>query len=223
MAKKLTFVFPGGGGGNWLQHLIYCLQNNETSLIVDNVNYHNKNIKKSQDICITHDVNDKSNIFFNSKAVFNIYLNVVKKLRYSDQKIHLIGITEKFETLASEASSKLFFLEEQIDLNWDYIHQDSSLFIEQLFDILDNHNIVYQKNFKICQNAINNYKKTCVDPDLYFNNFDSEEWLGWCTGISKHLWQDWPLVTDLDQIRKFLEPKKDFYRDFTRPYTINIK
>jgi hypothetical protein len=219
--SNLKISFPGGAGGNWLSNLIFSLEHN-LEPTQEQVNWHSLD-KKSDYVNFSHNVEDKSQMFFNGRAVFNIYLNVVKKLRHHDQQIHLVDITEKFETLASEASSKLFFLEERIDLNWDYIFLDESKFVSQLFDVLDNHNVDYIQNQKICKLAIENYKKTCVDPTPYFDNFDSEEWLGWCNGISKHLWQDWPLVTDLDQLRKFLQPKKEYYRDFTRPYMIDIK
>jgi hypothetical protein len=217
--SNLRISYPGGAGGNWLSNLIFSLEQNQEPT-QEQLNWHsNKNKNKSVNTKFTHNVEDKSLVFFNGREVFNIYLNVVKKLRHNEQQ----DITEKLETLASEASSKLFFLKEQIDLNWDYIFLDSPKFVDQLFTILDNFNINYTQNQKICELAIENYKKTCADPEPYFDNFDSEEWLGWCTGISKHLWWDWPLVTDLDQLRKFLEPKKEFYRDFTRPYMINFK
>lgn len=218
--SKLRISYPGGAGGNWLSNFVCVLEHRQEPM-QQSVNWHSTT--KSNNVEIGHDVEDKSQIFFNGRAVFNIYLNVVKKLRNHVQHIHMIGITEKFETLASEASSKLFFLEERIDLNWDYIFLDQSKFVDQLFDILDQHNIDYQPNRAWCATAIDNYKKTCVDPELYFDNFESEEWLGWCNGISKHLWWDWPMVTDLDQLKQFLEPRKDFYREFTRPYMIDIK
>lgn len=216
--SNLRISYPGGAGGQWLGNLIFSLEHNQEPT-QEQLNWHSNKNKKSFNTKFTHNVEDKSLVFFNGRAVFNIYLNVVKKLRHNEQQ----DITEKFETLASEASSKLFFLKEQIDLNWDYIFLDSPKFVDQLFTILNNFNINYTQNQKICELAIKNYKKTCVDPELYFDNFDSEEWLGWCTGVSKHLWWDWPLVTDLDQLREFLEPKKEFYRDFTRPYMINFK
>jgi hypothetical protein len=217
---KLRISYPGGSGGNWLSNLIYSLENG-LGPVQEQVNWHKNN--KSDNVQLCHDVEDKSQVFFNGRAVFNIYLNVVEKFRKHDQQMHLTDITERFETLASEASSKLFFLDERIDLNWDYIFLDTPVFVDQLLDTLDRHNINYQPNRTLCKVAIDNYKKTCADPALYFDNFESEEWLGWCNGISKHLWRDWPMVTDLDQIRKFLEPKKEFYREFTRPYMIDIK
>jgi hypothetical protein len=216
--SNLRISYPGGAGGQWLGNLIFSLEHNQEPT-QEQLNWHSNKNKKSFNTKFTHNVEDKSLVFFNGRAVFNIYLNVVKKLRHNEQQ----DITEKFETLASEASSKLFFLKERIDLNWDYIFLDSPKFVDQLFTILNNFNINHTQNQKICELAIKNYKKTCVDPELYFDNFDSEEWLGWCTGVSKHLWWDWPLVTDLDQLREFLEPKKEFYRDFTRPYMINFK
>lgn len=218
--SDLKIAYPGGAGGNWLSNLIFALEHDQVP-VQQQVNWHLSS--KSSSIKLSHDVEDKSQIFFNGRAVFNIYLNVVKKLRVYDQQIHTIDITQKFETLASEASSKLFFLDERIDLNWDYLFLDASKFVDQLFDTLNLYKINYKPNRQLCNIAIDNYKKTCVEPKLYFDNFSSEEWLGWCNGISKHLWWDWPLVTDLDQLRTFLEPKRNFYREFSKPYMIHIQ
>jgi hypothetical protein len=218
--SELRISFPGGAGGNWLSNLVHALEHDQEPT-QEQVNWHQA--IGSHNVKLSHDMEDKSQIFFNGRAVFNIYLNVVKKLRDHAQQIHTQNITQKFETLASEASSKLFFLDERIDLNWDYLFLDTAAFVDQLFDTLDQHNINYRPNRDWCAVAVDNYRITCIDPALYFDNFESEEWLGWCNGISKHLWWDWPLVTDLDQIKKFLEPRKEFYREFTRPYMIDIK
>ena len=218
--SELKIAFPGGAGGAWLSNLIHNLEHSQEPA-QEQVNWHNAT--KSENVELGHDVEDKSQVFFNGRAVFNIYLNVIKKYRNYEQQMYLIDITKKFETLSSESSSKLFFLEERIDLNWDYIFLNEPAFVDQLFKILDKYDIKYQQNHTLCEIAIDNYKQTCVDPELYFDNFESEEWLGWCNGISKHLWWDWPLVTDLDQLRTFLKPKKEFYCEFTRPYMINIK
>ena len=218
--SELKIAFPGGAGGAWLSNLIHNLEHSQEPA-QEQVNWHNAT--KSENVELGHDVEDKSQVFFNGRAVFNIYLNVIKKYRNYEQQMYLIDITKKFETLSSESSSKLFFLEERIDLNWDYIFLNEPAFVDQLFKILDKYDFKYQQNHTLCEIAIDNYKQTCVDPELYFDNFESEEWLGWCNGISKHLWWDWPLVTDLDQLRTFLKPKKEFYCEFTRPYMINIK
>lgn len=217
---KLKISYPGGAGGHWLSNLLYNLEHGLPPT-QQQINWHKT--PESTLVKFDHNVEDKSQIFFNGRAVFNIYLNVIKKLHHNKQTMGMVDITEKFETLASEASSKLFFLEERIDLNWDYIFLNASAFVDQLFSILDQHNINYQHNRALCETAIDNYKKTCVDPAAYFGNFECEEWLGWCNGVSKHLWWDWPLVNDLDQLKKFLEPKKNFYCEFTRPYLIDIK
>ena len=218
--SDIVVVYPGGAGGNWLGHLIYCLQYTTSFADSPVINYHSS--PKGRNVRLTHDVSDKSKIFFNGRAVFNLYLNVVTKFRYKERKVDLLDIEQRFEIYASDGSGTLFFLEEKIDLDWNNIFQHPSLFIEQLYSLLDVTDIKYQKNNNFCLESINNYKKTCVDPNLHFDNWESELWLGWCNGISKHLWQDWPLVKDLDHIKNFLLPKREFYQEFTKPYMIDI-
>lgn len=212
---KITFCFPGGAGGNWLSNLIYCLENN-VEPVESIVNFHGH--KKSKSVKLIHDVTDKSNVFFNGKNLFNIYLNVVIKLRMHDQNIDSIPTEAKFDLLASEASSKLFFLEERTDLSWDDLFLDEDRFISTLCSILDANNINYTPNISIFKNAIRNYRASCVDPADHFDNFDSIYWLGWCHGVNKHLYWDFPVITSMYHVKDLLLPKRKFFKEFTNEY-----
>lgn len=219
---KIKISLPGGAGGNWLGHLIHCLEINEFTPAHGVINYHKH--YKSSNVTFTHDVSDKTMTFFNSNHPFNIYLNVVKKLRFHDSDIlNTCTIQERFEILASEASSKLFFLEERTDLSWDDIFLDSNRFIQALYALLDQHNLVFTKNDLICNAAINEYRSTCVDPWDHYNNFDSIYWLGWCNGVCKHEFWDWPLVDSVEQMQNFLLPRRDFFCEYTKKYILEIQ
>ena len=215
--SKITLCFPGGAGGNWLSNLVHCLEN-QLSAPPYSENYHQ--FLKSESIELTHFADAENLTFFNGKKLFNIYLNVAYKYRELDKNLSAQPITEQFETLASEASSKLCFLDERTDIDWDKIFTNPDEFILSVYDILDSNEISYTKNNAMCLEAIDNYKKSCIDASVHFDNWDSVLWLGWCNGVSKHLWQEWPGVNSVDELKDFLNPKKEFYKEFTMNYTM---
>lgn len=218
--NNLTICYPGGAGGNWISNLIHCLTHSiypEPS----NVNFHSHN--KSTQVQLTHDVSNKQQVFFNGQALFNIYLNVVLKFRLTEQVLYSKSIREQFETLASEASSKLFFVDERVDINWNDIFCNETAFVDSLYSVLDSHHVIYNKNNNIVKQALINYRASCVNPKNYFGNFDNLLWLGWCNGISKHLWKDWPLVDSVVEMQNFLRPKQEFFKEFTEQYILNYE
>lgn len=220
--SKLTISFPGGGGGNWLSNLIHCLEHNLQPAPTD-LNFHNPdNHKKSNNITLTHNTDDKNYVFFNGTALFNIYLNVVAKLRYGNQDMQQVPLREQFEILASEGSSKLFFLEERTDIDWNDIFVDEERFSDSLCSVLNSHNITYYNNHAIIKQAMINYRNSCIDPVKHFGNLDDLYWLGWCNGISKHLFHNWPLVDSIAQMQDFIKPKQEFFKEFTKQYMLNI-
>jgi hypothetical protein len=131
-------------------------------------------------------------------------------------------IREQFEQLACHSSYKLELTDITPDLNFDLILINSRQFGEQLFNLLDNHQITYTKNQSTVDQAVQYFRDTCVDTTMHFDNPDSILWLGWCNGISKHLWNDWPLVDSIQEMQDFVSVKKDFYCDFTKSYMIAV-
>jgi hypothetical protein len=230
--SKITVSFPGGGGGNWLANLIHCLEHNLQPGSTD-LNFHDQaKYEKSNSIALTHDTDNKNYVFFNGTALFNIYLNVVSKLRYSNQEtdifklrcsnIQQLPFREQVEILASEGSSKLFFLEERTDIDWNDIFVNEERFVDSLYSILNSHDITYHDNRDIIKQGMINYRTSCIDPAKHFGNFNDLYWLGWCNGISKHLWQDWPLVDSIEQLQDFIKPKQEFFKEFTEQYMLNV-
>jgi hypothetical protein len=158
--SSITVSFPGGAGGNWLSNLIYCLEHN-IQPVSTALNFHNHT--KSKNVVLTHEIDNKQCVFFNGTALFNIYLNVVVKFRYGERNIQMVSMKKQFETLASEGSSKLFFLEERTDIDWNDIFINETQFCDSLFSILDTYGIVYHKNYGIIKQAIINYRSSCID------------------------------------------------------------
>jgi hypothetical protein len=222
MQNKLKIKYGGGEGGRWLSHLIFCLENNLSPQCSKNrKNFHEN--QGSSNVEIDHWPTEPYK-FFGGNLIFNIYLNWVEKALWSHH-VHPIKdmpIRDIFERLASYTSYKLELLDKQSDVSFDLILTDSKLFGEQLFNLLDNYQILYKKNQTIVDQAIKNFQNTCVDPMMHFNNCDSMYWLGWCNGISKHLWNDWPLVDSVQEMQDFVLLKKDFYCDFTKSHMIKL-
>jgi hypothetical protein len=220
MNNILTLCYPGGGGGNWLRNLVYCLEHDILPQ-AQSVNYHDA--LKSKSILLTHDRSTENCVFFNTTSIFNVYLNIVIKLRHHDQQQWRSPLLEQFQKLANETSSKLFFLDSHCDLDWNLIFLNPAEFAQTLFNILDQHSIVHSARFDIVQMAIDNYKNTCIDPVEYLDNFDSVIWLGWCNGINKHLFQLWPINDTMQEMQQVLLPKRDFFLEYTNKHFIKIK
>lgn len=218
--NQIKICSPGGAGGAWLSHLIYCLENNIPTT-KPAVNYHRTT--GSDSVVHSHDVYDKSQVFFTSQHIFNIYLNVIKKFWITDQDIlNKLTVAELFETLSNETMWKFSFLEERIDLCWDDIFLCPSKFEHDLFKALDQHNLSYTANHELFHCAVNEYKSTCVNPAEHFDNFDSILWLGWCNGVCRQLNQEWILADTVEQMQQFLAPRQEFFRDYTKQYMLEF-
>ena len=218
--SNLKIKYIGGEGGAWLSHLIFSLETNQPpKSSKNNKDFHGN--RGSTTVNISHFPEDPYK-FFHGNAIFNINLNWVMKLLWKGIKD--MPVREQFEQLANYTSYRLGVLEDiRPDVNFDLILINSALFGEQLFNLLDNHQITYTKNQSTVDQAAQYFLDTCVDPMMHFDNFESILWLGWCNGISKHLWNDWPLVDSVQEMQDFVSLKKEFYCDFTRPYMINLK
>lgn len=221
--SDITLIYPGGAGGNWLSNLVYCLEYNLDPADVA-VNYHNT--PRSYSIRLTHNNAEPAKYYserpcyLNGQALFNIYLNVTQKLWLHEFQINTLPMEQMCETLTSESSSKLSFLDMPTDLDWNAIILSPDRFIEQLFSVLDANRIHHTKNVGICKTAIARYRDTCADPEGIYNNWDNILWLFWCNGISKRLNNDYITARSIEELRDFLYPRREFFRDYTAEYTI---
>lgn len=211
-----TIVFPGGAGGNWLLYLIYQLQRDIKYPVNFGTNFHS--LPKPDNIGLSHNhdlLSDKYTKFLNGTSFFNIYLNVMYKLRLAEQQIFQLPIDERFELMAGETSTKLFFIDKPMDLQWEDIFNYESRFIDSFYDLMNTWSLEYIRNDSVIINSIAVYKKTCIDPSTIFDNFENELWLGWCTGILKHELNDWPIINSMEQAQDFLYPKRSYFYDYT--------
>lgn len=218
---KLVINFPGGAGGSWLSNLVYFLEYNIPPPPHTAPHFHK--VAKSTSISITHTLVGENVVFFNGTALFNIYLNVAQKLRIVDQKLHLKSIVEQIKILELEAGSKIMYKDKRIDLNYNYLFSKPYQFIEQLFYILDLADISYTKNINYCLTAIDNFKKTCVDPRLHFDNFDSLLWIGWCAGITQRELIYLSDICSIDNAKELMLPNRDFFVEYTQSLMIPLQ
>lgn len=215
--SELVISCPGGVGIHWLMGVIYCLEN---SCYMTEQDHHFHKYSKPANVKFNHDHTDTSAICLNGAALFNIYLNVIKKFRIVDRKFEQDSLENQFEMMASEASSKLFFFNKNTDISYDDLMLSPDKFTSQLYQVLDQYKRDYKKNNDIVSDAISKFKLTCVDPVGYFDNFDNKLWLGWCLGISKHLYKDFPIIPSIEHAHEFLYPRKDFFTEYTKDKVI---
>ena len=235
-----AIAFPAGGGGIWLSHLIYCLENNVTPQQIARTNFHLT--LRTTSIQILHAPTPRSlkyypehtiteptwKVFSTKSARFNIYLNQIHKNR-SEPEYQLCEIQENFKRLQRLSYSYLgpdyeAYLD-PVDLEYDLLFTNPTLFLDNLFGILDEFNLSYTKNYEHGLISINSYKDTCVNPQLVVGNYTHILWLGWCLGIMQHL--NMP-IENFDKVKTFkdveliLAPHKELFVDFTKQYTLDI-
>ena len=83
--------------------------------------------------------------------------------------------------LLDENFYKYYF--DVVDLDHKTLFQTPKKFVDQLFNILDKTDLSYTKNTDYCLLSIENYKKTCIDPESIIGNMDSIYWLAWCHAL----------------------------------------
>ena len=59
-------------------------------------------------------------------------------------------------------------------------------------------------------------------PELYFDNYDSIEWLGWCLGIIKLETGCLPYTDSIDQAKELLINDRDYYKNYTTDKMVKL-
>jgi hypothetical protein len=212
---KFELSYPQGNGGHWLGHLISCLIL-DIPFKEESLNYHESTIAKN--VVLNHNlINDNilPRICFSGTYYFNMYCNYVKKTNFSLAYINEIE-NDRYENRVSQAAHLLEFQHQPISLSSDSIYlNNSEIFIQDLYNTLDNLQLDYSKDITRCTSAIAHFNNSIADAHIYFNNWDDKYWINWCLGISKKELKRHPLNGTLDQLADFLYPNKDFYIDYT--------
>lgn len=200
--------FVPGCGGHWVRALVRSLEQDKFLVKAINNTFHDPN--KARQFYMTHNRDSETALFFNGSAYFNIFLNFVSK-----NKIDKSTVGDYIDIAALRAVDILSYSSLKTDLDFNLIFTDQDKFIDNLFNLLDRSNIIYTKNIDICYRAIDEYKKTCADPDLYFDNYDSLDWLGWCLGIMKIETKHLPYTESIKEARELLIGNREYYKNYT--------
>jgi len=208
MSKCFQIVYPIGGGGTWLNATIAKLENYDLVLPVKQADDTFENNLKSASCLVKHHYNfnpaeaeldrDNPDVFlFSIDRPFNHYIQMVYKIFYNSSPqfmLDYIGdqllvdqffkLSDHARHLNSEWYSNIYCNTTTIDLDQGLIFTDPLAFVEQLFNLLDRYQIVYNKDKEFCRSCVELYKSSQVKPELVYNNFDNIAWLGWCHALS---------------------------------------
>jgi hypothetical protein len=207
--------FVPGCGGHWLRSLVKSLELNEFLVIPINNTFHDPT--RAKQFYMTHNRDSATALFFNGSAYFNIFLNFMNKNEISKA---IVG--EYIDIAALRAVDIISYSSTKTDLDFNLIFTNQDKFINNLFDLLDSSNILYIKNKDICYRAIDLYKKTCTDPELHFDNFESVDWLGWCMGIMKLETGHLPYTESIKQAAELLNDNREYYKNYTLDKMIKL-
>lgn len=193
-------IFPIGGGGSWLTHVVYGLVFNNFEVVEphNNINFHSKYEKsvelKAHGIEIDHqyilDEDEPHAVFGGLRGVFSTYVNAIVKFYALDEEEYstysfvqrVNFLTDVARYSLSKEYSDLFL--KNITLNYDDIYYNHYQFTHDLFKWLDSTGIPYKQNDLYVDEMIQQYTNT-FDPMQYYDT-DTIEWIGWCHGMLNH-------------------------------------
>lgn len=216
---KLILCFLGGAGGNFISNMLFNLQHPLSLDIHEYNDNHFHRACKSRDIKLVHHHEDNCKIY-TGNFKFNQYLNVVYKFNILDNNADKLPSVEQIEKYNQVANFSLKFFSNNIDINYDDIYLNETKFIYDCFDVFDQSNILYKKDYSIAYKCLKKFKNTCINPNKDFMNWDSLVWIGWCLGIDKHFKNDCPLFSTLDQAQEYLYPRRVLYGEITKQYNM---
>lgn len=240
MVSNTVFLCHHGGGRHWLSNLIWHLENNNLTVPSAKLYFDNQpqcSIKFEtyfEYIERTKFVENKTLktnkiVFFTNKP-FNAYLNEAAKVQLNPSNYNLdqAPLFDKIATLLDTSRSWIKnsnyhdYYYNNIDLEYSLIFQDPEKFIDKLYNILDSINFSYKQNREYCRASIENYKKTCIDPDLVIGDLNNLYWLVWCMTLrtTYSMKPSFGISMDgsisLEDIIKLLEPVNDRCIDLTK-------
>lgn len=244
--NKIVFLYPHGGGGSWLNNLIYHLETRDKTFPAVSVIYDGQ---QKSSIPVLHPIGwgngttmDKpadlldgeyeKKIMFSTSSPFNLYLNYMVKIAFGNAyKMHELPMLEQFFQLTNQArhwlENKAFadVYYRNIDLDYRLIFQDPKQFINQLFDILDSVEFEYDPDHEYALTHLVGYQKTCPNPTDYFNNQYQLAWLSWCHALTftNNIQIDgqFSKAVTVEDIAKLLKPHQNKFTDLTHSLMFN--
>ena len=184
-------MYPGGAGGHWLMNTFKRLMFHpyKSNLRSETDSYHKTEIWPIHydDHWIIR--NNKDSLYLSDKCIFNFYINYVDKLTTIHQIeqnsenpfISLNNIIydcmhwyDNFESLKNHQG---FLSYTDLWANRDQFSQQFNYAWNHVFGEAG-----YLKGYQLdnLYAAINEFKKSVVNPNKYYNQMDSKVWLAWC-------------------------------------------
>lgn len=212
MKPKLIINFPGGAGGNWLSNLIFNIETKLHKVPTNNLEYHNS--PKSKLVKLTHNIDADIGINYNTVYCFNVYINVI--IKGNSNSLECLSAVDKIQLCDNHAENVIKWSTQRIDLDYAWVYTDIEKFVNVLKTLLAKLN-VQEPDIEYILRSIARFKETCPDPMLYFADYTSPIWLGWCTGYLRHN----NISIDInDQLEQNLEPYKKEIEEFTKCHTL---
>jgi len=238
--EPFIICFPGGAGGHWLSSLVRRLECNDTQQFdILMQNFHSA--LKSSNVLLSHypystilpKHQNLKKIILTGSYQFNIYINLVCKNHIYDNfflKMLKNDIQKKFNVFSneftfSEANSKINYPKDKIDLNFDLIFDNPDQFTQDIYSVLDQNQIKYIKNDLLVSRSINQFRQSCPNPLIFFEDYNNPIWLAWAlacihtlgikNNVNKndlvHLYPEWTV----ELLKQELLPYKTQIREFT--------
>jgi hypothetical protein len=190
LVPNRMFMYAPGAGGHWLMHTLDRLMfNSNNALRAATDSYHKALIWPIHydDHWIIRD--NKDSLYLGDKCIFNFYVNYVDKLMTIEQ------IDQKDENSILDLYKIINYCIDWYDnfesiknhpgfLSYTDLWSNPGRFSKQ-FDYAWRRAFGEGKHIKNYQpdklhTSINEYKKSVVDPNKYYNQIDSKVWQAWC-------------------------------------------
>lgn len=213
MNYKLILCFLGGAGGNFVSNMLYQLQ--KQPLEHNDVHFHKS--PKSRDVYLVHTFG-KDCKYFVGRYKFNQYINCMYKYDINDQAINTLSENEQLEIYSQAAKFSIQFPLDTIDINYDDILINEKKFVNDCFSMFDSVGILYKKDYSLAMSCVENFKKTCIDPKIDFNNNESLLWLGWCMALESVLSHEVPIFYSKQEAQEYLYNKRDLFSEITEKF-----
>ena len=215
--KKISIKFPVGGGGHWLSHLCYCLENNKIYDTNIELNFHNHT--RSENLIFGHFL-ETYDILLSTKYKFNLFLNFVLKTKPYNIPDNWFEDADNYVNQARGIQSidwqKNY--ETNIDLDLSMTVKNPEKFTDTLFKLLKNLNFKFHPNKNLVDEKIKQFVKTCPNPYDYIGNLNDKHWQVWCLGffeIDKVLVKYNNVQQVIDQIKE----DNDYYTKITEQWS----
>lgn len=234
----IAVVYPRGGGGSWLNNLIWHLENADFLLPAVSVVFDNEP-KSSIPFLHKFEIPDPSqsdqiveyklgerNVLFSNQYLFNHYLNNAIKVKQQFHNLDQLTPQQKLFELSNGA--KYYFSNDyyktcyctDIELDYSLMFQAPKKFADALLEFLHSTNIKFVDNRPYILASIQHYRNTCPNPSDHFDNWHSMFWMGSCHAITildQLPIDEIPASADLTTLAQILRPHAEHYKQRIAP------